>query len=186
MKVTCEYCDSYVEADENMKCPNCCAPLGSSVAAVAAQAAKEEEAARQREAEAQQREIEAQEQEAKDSHISEIIKGVTSVATAFVAGKALSNSETATQQQLRHMPQKQHPAPRPEPHSDQRPEQHHHDQPSTARANEPFPGTTKRASLDKGAKPAGGSARPDGHSGHGGMPGGKSSAGGPGGRGPRR
>ena len=31
MKVVCEYCDSYVEADENMKCPLCGAALGTAV-----------------------------------------------------------------------------------------------------------------------------------------------------------
>ena len=79
MKITCEYCDSYVEIDEHMKCPMCCAPLGNSVEIAKAKAAKEEQAEREREAQ-------IQEQEARDTHISEIIQGVSSVAAAFISG----------------------------------------------------------------------------------------------------
>lgn len=33
MKLVCEYCDSYVDVDENNICPMCNAPLGSAIAA---------------------------------------------------------------------------------------------------------------------------------------------------------
>ena len=85
MKVVCEYCGSYVEADENMKCPLCCAELGSAVRTEQSRLAKVEEAERQYEAEVAA-------QEAKDDHISEIIQGVTNVATAIAAGKTVSQS----------------------------------------------------------------------------------------------
>lgn len=86
MKVVCEYCGSYVEADENMRCPLCVAELGSSVKAEQDRLAKEEEAERQREAEEKA-------QEAKEEHVSEVIKGVAGVAAAVVAGLSSSNQE---------------------------------------------------------------------------------------------
>ena len=86
MKVICEYCGSYVEADENMKCPLCMGELGSAVL-------QEQQRQEQAEALEQQREVEEQAQEAKDEHISEVIQGITSVATAFVAGRATSSDD---------------------------------------------------------------------------------------------
>ncbi len=48
MKVTCLYCDSYVEVDETSACPCCGAPLGEAVQTVEAQKkAEEAEAAAQ-------------------------------------------------------------------------------------------------------------------------------------------
>ena len=47
MKVSCPYCDSYVEPDETAVCPLCGAPLGEAV-----KAAEEKEKAEQAEAEA--------------------------------------------------------------------------------------------------------------------------------------
>ena len=90
MKVTCEYCGSYVEADENLKCPLCGATLGSAVDTERARLQEQAELERQHEAE------EAA-QEAKDAHISEIIDGVASVATAFAANTAATSSQTHTQ-----------------------------------------------------------------------------------------
>ncbi len=87
MKVKCAYCESYVEADENMKCPLCNAPLG--VAAQAVQEHEEELAEAER-----QYDLEAQTQEAKDTHIDNIIKGVTSVATALAGASAVSSTDT--------------------------------------------------------------------------------------------
>ena len=81
MKVVCEYCGSYVEADENMRCPLCLAELGSSVRT-------EQDRVDQQEEEERQRVAEEKAQEAKDEHISEVIKGIAGVATAFVAGRA--------------------------------------------------------------------------------------------------
>ncbi len=83
MKVTCEYCDSYVEADENMKCPLCGAGLGDAVQA-------EQARADQREEEKFRRESEEKAQEAKETHISEVINGVAGVATALAEGVGLA------------------------------------------------------------------------------------------------
>lgn len=87
MKVVCKYCGSYVEADENMKCPSCLAELGSAVQQEEARLEEQEEAE-------QQREAEEKAQESKDEHISEVIEGITSVATAFFTGRS-SSSNTA-------------------------------------------------------------------------------------------
>ncbi len=87
MKVTCEYCGSYVEADENLKCPFCGATLGGAVATEQARIEEQAEIERQHEAE------EAA-QEAKENHISEIIGGVASVASAFATSKAAANAQT--------------------------------------------------------------------------------------------
>ncbi len=76
MKVTCEYCNSYVEADENLKCPNCQAPLGDAVKAEEARIKAEEEAQRQKEAE------EAEKQAQKDA-VSNTLKGIAGVAGAI-------------------------------------------------------------------------------------------------------
>lgn len=89
MKVKCEYCESYVEADENMKCPLCNAPLSGSVEAVQKREEEAEQAAYERAAE-------VQEQEAKNEHISEIIQGVTNVASAVVAGVTATNIANTT------------------------------------------------------------------------------------------
>lgn len=85
MKVVCEYCGSYVEADENMKCPSCLAELGSSVQAEQERIAKEEEAE-------QARQTEEKAQEAKEEHVSEIIQGIAGVATAVVTGVTASSA----------------------------------------------------------------------------------------------
>lgn len=85
MKVVCEYCDSYVEADENMKCPLCGAALGAAVQSEQERIEAQEEAQHQRE-------LEVKAQEAKDDHISEVITGVANVATAFAAGAGLSGT----------------------------------------------------------------------------------------------
>lgn len=88
MKVKCEYCEGYVEADENEKCPLCNAPLGSAIAAERAREAQAEQALREQEAEEQAR-------EAKDAHISDIIKGVASVATALAAGTGMAGASAS-------------------------------------------------------------------------------------------
>ena len=85
MKVTCEYCGSYVEIDENMKCPLCNAALGTSIQAEQARAEEREEEARQHEAEEKA-------QDAREGHISEVIAGIASVATAIAAGVTRSNA----------------------------------------------------------------------------------------------
>lgn len=85
MKVVCEYCGSYVEADENMRCPLCVAELGSAVKAEQARIAQEEAAE-------QARLAEEKAQEAKEEHVSEIIQGIAGVASAVVAGVTASNA----------------------------------------------------------------------------------------------
>ncbi len=76
MKVTCEYCNSYVEADENLKCPNCQAPLGDAVKAEEERIKAEEEAQRQKEEEA------AEKQAQKDA-VGNALKGIAGVAGAL-------------------------------------------------------------------------------------------------------
>ena len=89
MKVVCEYCGSYVEADENMRCPLCLGELGSAVQAQEARAEQKEEEERQQEAEEKA-------QEAKDEHVSEIIKGITGVATALIGAHAAASTAEKT------------------------------------------------------------------------------------------
>ena len=89
MKVTCEYCGSYVDADENMKCPLCGGALEGAVEAEQKRVEQQEEAEHQRE-------LEETAQEAKEGHISEIINGVASVATAFAAGKGIAGAFSST------------------------------------------------------------------------------------------
>ena len=52
MKVTCRYCESYVEVDETAVCPCCGAPLGEAVDAAKEQAAADTEKQAEQEAEA--------------------------------------------------------------------------------------------------------------------------------------
>ena len=93
MKIVCEYCDSYVEVDENMKCPLCGGPLGTAIKAEQERIEQEKAAEAQREADEAAREAEAKAQEAKEDHISEIIAGITSVATAIITGKSADDDD---------------------------------------------------------------------------------------------
>lgn len=93
MKVQCEYCGAYVEADENMKCPLCNAALGDAVAAAQEAEAQAAEAEAQAEHE---RELELQEQEAKSSHIDNTIKGISSISTTLAAGATVSQAQSRT------------------------------------------------------------------------------------------
>lgn len=174
MKVTCEYCGCYVEADENMKCPNCVAGLGSAVQAERERIAAEEEAERQRiaaEEEAErQREADAKAQEAKAEHITEVIKGITTVASAVIAGNAASKEEknaTKVKTVVVERPATPHGGPV------------HHDHVPVP--NEPL----KHARVDMPDKPGkhvhvAGNDGPGGHGAPGGGPGGHSAHGGPG------
>ncbi len=85
MKVVCEYCGSYVEADENLKCPLCGGNLGSAVQTEQARIEAQEELGYQRET------AEAAE-EAKNEHISQIINGVAGAVTAYAAGKGVAGA----------------------------------------------------------------------------------------------
>ena len=51
MKVTCRYCESYVEVDETAVCPCCSAPLGEAVDVAKEQAAADAEKQAEQEAE---------------------------------------------------------------------------------------------------------------------------------------
>lgn len=93
MKIVCEYCDSYVEVDENMKCPLCGGPLGTTIKAEQERIEQEKAAEAQRAADEAAREAEAKAQEAKEGHVSEIIAGITSVATAIITGKAADDDD---------------------------------------------------------------------------------------------
>ena len=91
MKVTCPYCDSYVEPDETSVCPLCGAPLGEAV-----KAAEEQEKAEQAEAEAKA--AETAEAQAKEQTKQTLI---TAAAGLFgsVAG-TLFNRKTADSRPL--------------------------------------------------------------------------------------
>ena len=120
MKVVCEYCGSYVEADENMRCPLCVAELGSAVKAEQARIAKEEAAE-------QARAAEEKAQEAKEEHVSEIIQGIAGVASAVVAGVTASNAakdESDADDDLGHRP--------PPPPNGERPRHAHMGEPDFA------------------------------------------------------
>ena len=60
MKVTCRYCESYVEVDETAVCPCCGAPLGEAVDVAKEQAAADAE--KQAEQEAEVAAVQAKEQ----------------------------------------------------------------------------------------------------------------------------
>lgn len=66
MKVTCEYCESVVDADKNDTCPNCGAPLADSRKAKEAELreAQKEKEAYEREAREKQRKLEQERIEA--------------------------------------------------------------------------------------------------------------------------
>ena len=85
MKVVCPYCDSYIEADENMNCPNC----GGSVSAEVRSAED-----RFRQEETQRREAEAAEQkriqeEERDQRLLEIILAAFTGAVGTRRGRGL-------------------------------------------------------------------------------------------------
>lgn len=85
MQIKCEYCDSYVEVDDNLVCPNCGAPLGDAVKAAKEEAAQEAQAA----AEAQAA-TEAEEQ--KQKNVSNIV-GL--VGSALLGGMLSGNRRSS-------------------------------------------------------------------------------------------
>ena len=83
LKVCCEYCDSYVDADENEVCPNCGAPLREAI--IKAETKRRLEKIDEEE---KQRKIIQEEREAKDrDDIFDLIKTVAgSAAGGAIAG----------------------------------------------------------------------------------------------------
>jgi hypothetical protein len=77
MKVTCPFCDSYIEADENMNCPNC----GGSVSAEVKEAEdlyrRQEEERRINEEKTRQKQAEDE----RDEHLFEVI--IAAIASVF-------------------------------------------------------------------------------------------------------
>ncbi len=73
MKIICEYCGCSVEVDENMKCPQCGAPLGDAIKAEEERLKKEaEEKEAVEKAEAEKKEAEAAKAEKQKTIISAI------------------------------------------------------------------------------------------------------------------
>lgn len=85
MKVVCPYCDSYIEADENMNCPNC----GGSVSAEVKEAEdllREEEARRREEETAQQQKMQEEE---RGMRLLELVLGAFTGAMGTRRGRGL-------------------------------------------------------------------------------------------------
>ena len=84
MKIICEYCGCRVEADENMKCPQCCAPLGETIKAEEERLKKESE-----EKEASEK-AKAEEEAAKAEKAAKrqsILNTVTAIGSALLGSK---------------------------------------------------------------------------------------------------
>ncbi len=93
MKITCEYCGCYVEADENNLCPCCAAPLGDSIRAEEERLKKEAEEQAAKEGAKAAEEAEAAADAAKEQAITGAITGLAaSIGTAL-----LNNSAHQTQ-----------------------------------------------------------------------------------------
>lgn len=94
MKVTCPYCDSYVEVNETSDCPCCGAPLGEAIqAAQAQQKAEEAEAAAQAAATA---ETQAKEQ-TKQTLITAAASVLGAAAGSLIGKRPVSNRPMPTQ-----------------------------------------------------------------------------------------
>ena len=91
MKITCEYCGCYVEADENNRCPCCTAPLGESIRAEEERLKKEaEEKAAKEKAEAEA----SAEAAAKAAQTQAITSAITGIASTL--GAAILNSSSGS------------------------------------------------------------------------------------------
>lgn len=64
MKITCEYCDSYFEAGNMTKCPNCGAPIGR---AIKAETERQEQIRREAEEKAETARKEAEDAELRNT-----------------------------------------------------------------------------------------------------------------------
>ena len=85
MKVYCEYCGSYVDAENSLICPCCTAPLGESVRRAREQAKQEELEAQER---ARQAQLEAQKQ-AQQEQTKQVI---TNLVSGLVFGGLMSGT----------------------------------------------------------------------------------------------
>lgn len=91
MKIICEYCGCYVEADENNLCPCCAAPLGESIRAEEERLKKEEAEKAAAEAAKAQEEAEAA---AKAEKEQAVIGAITGLASSI--GAALTNKPSSS------------------------------------------------------------------------------------------
>ncbi|MCR5693836.1 MAG: hypothetical protein K6G89_02555 [Clostridia bacterium] len=91
MKLICEYCDSYVEVNENAVCPCCHAPLGQTVRAEQLRIQKENEIALQRQAELEKQRLEAQKRQQNMQLIGTIVSGVASGIIGFASGSKMGS-----------------------------------------------------------------------------------------------
>ena len=92
MKVTCEYCESVVDADKNDTCPNCGAPLADSRKAKEAELreAQKKKEAYEREAREKQRKLEQERIEAeRGKMILDAVTNVTGHARSVKNSRAL-------------------------------------------------------------------------------------------------
>ena len=88
MRVTCEYCDSYVDIDTESVCPLCGAPLGDVLRAAQRRAA--EEAQRRADEEKARAEKEAEQQ--KQQMILSTISNIAGVAAGTILGTAVRHT----------------------------------------------------------------------------------------------
>ena len=84
MKVVCPYCDSYIEADENMNCPNCGGSVSTEV-----KEAELQEAQQREEAAAQQQKMQEEE---RDLRLLELVLGAFTGAMGTRRGRGLIRS----------------------------------------------------------------------------------------------
>jgi hypothetical protein len=94
MKITCEYCGCYVEADENNRCPCCTAPLGESIRAEEERLRKEAEEKAAQEKAAQEAAAESAAQAARTQAITSAITGIASTLGAAILNSSSGSSGT--------------------------------------------------------------------------------------------
>lgn len=94
MKVTCEYCESVVDAEKNDTCPNCGAPLADSRKAKEAELreAQKKKEAYEREAREKQRKLEQERIEAERGKM--ILDAVTNVTGARTFSQKFTRAES--------------------------------------------------------------------------------------------
>ena len=98
VKLVCEYCDSYVDVEEQDTCPYCLAPMGVAIEAERARVAAEQAAAAEAaaaQAEAARQEAEAQRAAQAKSENKQLIAGVLSTAVASIFGGSKKQTTTS-------------------------------------------------------------------------------------------
>ena len=85
MKVVCPFCDSYIEADENMNCPNCGGSVSAEVKDAEERCRREDSERREAEAAQQQK----MQEEARDQRLLELIIGAFAGAVGTRRGRGL-------------------------------------------------------------------------------------------------